>query len=304
MRSKIYPQLRVALLLLALTGGILQARATILTIQVGGTSNSFTPSSATIVLGDTIRWQWAAGTHTTTSLGIPAGAAAWNQPMTVANTTYTYRPTQLGVYNYQCTPHAPGMAGTFTVSAPTPVKMSNMTGRLDAQGRAALAWTTYAEEQNKGFEVQRSADGFSFAQVGQLPSQAPGGNSTEKQDYQFTDPAPVAERAFYRLRQVDLDGKGSYSNVVFLAVKGENDLQLHLHPNPVKDKLNIHIAGKIGKNASIDLIDINGKVLQTKIPDPDNTQMTVFDMSKMQPGAYLVQYKDDNQDITKKVTKE
>ncbi len=304
MRSKIYPQLRAALLLLALTGGMLQARATILTIQVGGASNSFTPSSATIVLGDTVRWQWAANTHTTTSLSIPAGAAAWNQPMTAANTTYTYRPTQLGVYNYQCNPHAPGMAGTFTVSAPTPVKMGNMTGRLDAQGRAALAWTTYAEEQNKGFEVQRSADGFSFAQVGQLPSQAPGGNSTEKHDYQFTDPAPVAERAFYRLRQVDLDGKGSYSNVVFLAVKGENDLQLHLHPNPVKDKLNIHIAGKIGKNASIDLIDINGKVLQTKIPDPDNAQMTVFDMSKMQPGAYLVQYKDDNQDITKKVTKE
>ena len=201
-------------------------------------------------------------------------------------------------------PHAPGMVGTFTVSAPTPVKMSNMTGRLDAQGRATLAWTTYAEEQNKGFEVQRSADGFSFSQVGQIPSQAPGGNSAEKHDYQFTDPAPVAERAFYRLRQVDLDGKGSYSNVVFLAVKGENDLQLHLHPNPVKDKLNIHIAGKIGKNASIDLIDIHGKVLQTKIPDPDNTQMTVFDMSKMQPGTYLIQYKDDNQDMTKKVTKE
>ncbi|PSK95209.1 T9SS type A sorting domain-containing protein [Taibaiella chishuiensis] len=300
MSSKLYTHLAAALLLLAATG----ARATILTIQVGGSSNSFTPSSATIVLGDTVRWQWAAGTHTTTSLGIPGGATAWNQPMTSSSTTYTYKPSQLGAYNYQCNPHAPGMAGTFTVTAPTPVKMGDLTSKIDAQGRAALAWTTYSEEQNRHFEIQRSADGFAFAQAGQLPSQAPGGNSTQKHDYRFTDPSPIVERAFYRLRQVDLDGKGSYSNVVFLALKGENDLQLHLHPNPVKDKLNIHIAGRIGKNAVIELVDINGKTIQTKVPDPDNTVMTVFDMSKMQPGQYLVQYKDDNQDITKKVTKE
>lgn len=304
MKPSLYTQLPALCLLLVLLGLSKPGHATIVVINVGGASNTFAPSSTTITLGDTIRFQWQGGTHTTTSLGIPGGATAWNQPMTAASTTYTYKPAVQGVYNYQCNPHAPGMAGTFTVSAPTPVKMGNVAGKIDEQGRAALSWTTYTEENNKYFEVQRSADGFGFTRVDQVPSQAPKGNSTTALNYSYTDAAPISERAFYRLMQVDIDGKSAYSNVVFLAIKGENDLQLHLHPNPVKDKLNIHIAGKIGKNATITLIDISGKVLQTKVPDQDNTRMTLFDMGKMQAGQYLIQYKDDNQDITKKVTKE
>ena len=304
MKKTFHAILSPLFLLLVLFGYNDKSNATIVTVTVGGASNSFFPSSTTITLGDTIRWQWGGGSHTTTSLGIPGGATAWNQAMNSGATTFSYKPTQLGVYNYQCNPHAPGMAGTFTVSAPTPVKMSNVTGKIDANGRAALSWTTYTEENNKHFEVQKSNDGFSFSRIDLVPSKAPKGNSTAAINYTYTDGAAIKERAFYRLFQMDIDGKGGYSNVVFLAVKGENDLQVHLHPNPVKDKLNIHIAGKIGKNATIDLIDITGKILQTKVPDQDNTMMTVFDMSKMQPGSYLIQYKDDNQDITKKVTKE
>jgi plastocyanin len=304
MKPTFHTQISRLFLLLVLLGSGRSVNATIVNITVGGASNTFSPSSTTITLGDTIRWQWAGGSHTTTSLGIPASAAAWNQPMNSASTTFSYKPTQLGVYNYQCNPHAPAMAGTFTVSAPTPVKMGNVAGKIDANGKAVLSWTTYTEENNRHFEVQKSGDGFSFSKIDIVASQAPKGNSTAALKYTYTDNTPVKERAFYRLYQQDIDGKGGYSNVVFLAVKGENDLQIHLHPNPVKDKLNIHIAGKIGKNATIDLIDITGKVLQTKVPDQDNTMMTVFDLSKMQAGSYLIQYKDDNQDITKKVTKE
>lgn len=296
------PFLKLFLLLLLL-GFSRQSQATIVTILVGGASNSFSPSSTTLVLGDTVRWQWVGGFHTTTSLAIPGGATAWNQTLSSAG-SFSYKPTQLGTYNYQCNPHAPGMAGTFTVSAPTPVKMSNVSGKIDEQGRAILSWTTYTEENNKHFEVQKSSDGFSFSRIDNVPSKAPQGNSTTTINYSYTDVAAIKERAFYRLYQTDIDGKGGYSNVVFLAVKGENDLQVHAHPNPVKEKLSIHIAGKISKNATIDLLDINGKVLQTKIPDQDNTMMTVFDMSKMQAGTYFIQYKDANQDITKKVTKE
>ncbi len=204
MRSRLF-------LLLILSGFVLQGHATIVIITVGGAGNTFSPSSTTITLGDTIRWQWGGGTHTTTSLGIPGGAASWNQPMTSASTTFSYKPTVLGVYNYQCNPHAPAMAGTFTVSAPTPVKMSNMAGKIDAAGKAVLSWTTYTEENNKHFEIQKSSDGFSFSRIDLVPSKAPGGNSTAAISYTYTDPAAIRERAFYRLYQVDIDGKSGYS---------------------------------------------------------------------------------------------
>jgi plastocyanin len=86
-------------------------------------SFSFTPSSLPAVnLGDTIRWVWINGSHTTTSTvaTIPPGAAAWNSPITSAVPSFEYVPAVTGTYNYWCIPHqAMGMTGSFVVfSAP------------------------------------------------------------------------------------------------------------------------------------------------------------------------------------------
>jgi plastocyanin len=80
---------------------------------------SFSPSNINNVqIGDTIRWVWVSGVHTTTSSSIPAGAASWDSPITSTVTSYEYRVTAAGSYSYVCTPHAGmGMTGTFTVVA-------------------------------------------------------------------------------------------------------------------------------------------------------------------------------------------
>ncbi len=80
---------------------------------------TFSPATFTINIGDTIQWVYAAGTHTTTSLTIPTGAAAWDHPVNSSSTTFTYVPTKAGIYNYKCTFHfAMGMKGDFTVVCP------------------------------------------------------------------------------------------------------------------------------------------------------------------------------------------
>jgi plastocyanin len=95
-----------------------KAGATTLNINVQ--DFSFTPSDATIQLGDTIKFTWVNGSHTTTSTTIPAGAAAWDNPMNAANTTFIYVPAVAGVYSYKCTPHAAmGHVGKFTVTGTT-----------------------------------------------------------------------------------------------------------------------------------------------------------------------------------------
>ncbi len=76
----------------------------------------FTPASFSINLGDTIRWTWVGGSHTTTSLTIPSGSSAWDHSITSSSTTFVYVPSKTGTYNYKCTPHfAMGMTGSFTV---------------------------------------------------------------------------------------------------------------------------------------------------------------------------------------------
>lgn len=94
------------------------------TILVG--NNFFNPSTLNGVdAGDTIRWEWQAGNHTTTSTTIPAGAASWDEPINSSNQVYEYVPVVGGTYNYKCTPHAAmGMVGSFVVTAAAPLTVN------------------------------------------------------------------------------------------------------------------------------------------------------------------------------------
>lgn len=75
----------------------------------------FTPDTMTIEPGDTITWQWINGIHTTTSNGIPSGAAPWNALLDSMHTSFTYIASVPGTYHYISVPDLPAMTGTFTI---------------------------------------------------------------------------------------------------------------------------------------------------------------------------------------------
>ncbi len=110
---------KTVLLLIGLTF-ISLANATVHTVTVN--NFTFSPLSFTAIIGDTVQWIWGAGTHTTTSTTIPGGAAAWNSNINTSNTTFQYKVTVIGTYNYQCNFHVSmGMVGSFTVSSTSAV---------------------------------------------------------------------------------------------------------------------------------------------------------------------------------------
>ena len=80
---------------------------------------SFSPSSLpSVFVGDTLRWVWINGSHTTTYTIIPPSAPTWDNPINVSNQFFEYVPSIVGIYNYKCTPHAGmGMVGSFIVSS-------------------------------------------------------------------------------------------------------------------------------------------------------------------------------------------
>jgi plastocyanin len=101
-----------------------QANAVKHTVLVG--NYYFNPSNLPSVnLGDTIRWEWVAGSHTTTSTSIPSGASTWDEPITFSNQVYEYKTTVAGTYNYVCLPHAGmGQVGSFTVQGAAPLAVT------------------------------------------------------------------------------------------------------------------------------------------------------------------------------------
>lgn len=91
--------------------------ATIRTVTVQ--NYTFTPTPLNAFVGDTVKWQWIIGTHTTTSGTIPPGAALWNASIDAINTSFMYKITTAGTYNYACSFHGTlfGMTGVINATA-------------------------------------------------------------------------------------------------------------------------------------------------------------------------------------------
>ena len=115
----------------------------------------FNPSSVTVSVGDTVRWQWSAGSHTTTSGVIPAGSASWDELITSSNSTYEYHVTVAGNYNYVCTPHAGmGMVASFTAVAITPTLAVSPVNQVVP---ASSGITTFAVTSNSNWTTSSNA---------------------------------------------------------------------------------------------------------------------------------------------------
>lgn len=115
---------------------------------------SFNPANLNVQVGDTIRWAWVNGSHTTTSTTIPGSAAAWDEPINSSNTFYEYRVTVAGVYNYLCTPHSSSMTATFTATAPTPTLSVSPSNRNVS---ASAGSTNFTVTSNSNWTVVSNA---------------------------------------------------------------------------------------------------------------------------------------------------
>src|SRR4030095_1427559 len=104
------------------------SNAAIVNVYVYNTEFSINPQggpviAATITQGDSIRWVWLQGGHTTTA--VAGSTEQWNQPLNSSNTEYTRQFNNVGVFWYYCIPHgtdngdgtASGMSSTITVLA-------------------------------------------------------------------------------------------------------------------------------------------------------------------------------------------
>ena len=117
-----------------------------------------------------------------------------------------------------------------------PVRLTRFNSRLLNDNSVSLDWTSVTELNSNKYVVERSSDGRNFEAVGTLNS---AGNSARAINYQFTDKLSVPGAYFYRLNQVDIDGKNEYSKVVYVN-SGKNSGRINsVFPNPFRQDIQI-----------------------------------------------------------------
>ncbi|MEO8762847.1 MAG: ELWxxDGT repeat protein [Ginsengibacter sp.] len=161
----------------------------------------------------------------------------------------------------------------------------------EVQGKQNLLhWTTATEQNNKGFEVQRSIDGNNFTRIGFTNTKTINGTGNTNLNYDFIDAGYSSPINYYRLKQIDKDDKFSYSNIVVL----KNNTMvvpglISLYPNPVKDLLNIKIASPGASKIILVITDINGQSLIKKVSNSGGSESIIqVDVSVLSAGTYYL----------------
>ena len=120
-----------------------------------------------------------------------------------------------------------------------PVQLLNFKA-IQQEDKVKLDWATTSENNSNHFTVERSADGTTGWQP--VSSVAGAGNSNTIRYYQAIDPSPLPVN-FYRLRQTDMTGFSTFSNIVTVRINKEKT-DLLIYPNPVHDEMTVMFTGK------------------------------------------------------------
>lgn len=118
-------------------------------------------------------------------------------------------------------------------SIATPVTWLSFTGEA-AGSSNNLSWKTATESNNARFEIERSGDNAVFVKIGEV---APADNAINGAAYSFTDRSPLSAKTYYRIKQVDKDGRFEFSKTV--TIDGGRTTLLSVYPNPVRDVLTV-----------------------------------------------------------------
>lgn len=116
------------------------------------------------------------------------------------------------------------------LSSALPVTLVYFKARLDEHGQAILEWQTATEINNDYFQLEKSSDGKYFETVGIIAGY---GDSKELINYEYVDNHPYSGLSYYRLKQVDFDGKFEYLPMVALTNQQKTEFSATPYPSPV-----------------------------------------------------------------------
>jgi hypothetical protein len=166
-------------------------------------------------------------------------------------------------------------------------------------GSHTVSWQTLNETNNAGFEVQRSMNGNNFSSILFVASKAVNGSSASSINYSANDVKPLQGTNYYRLKQIDKDGKINYSSIVSLKnITSDAWAVIAVYPNPVKDKLTVQLNTKDVNEVEIAVFNSLGKqVIKTNYSIVAGQTQTITDVASLPVGFYTLRITNNRNDI-------
>lgn len=170
--------------------------------------------------------------------------------------------------------------------APAPVSLVSFTGKY-SNGSSTLEWTTSQEINNKEFELLRSTDGLKFDRIATI---AGAGNSAIAKNYKYMDAISGSGYVYYRLRQIDFDGKSTMSNIVRLNMGKDETAKMELYPNPFSKAFTVSFTADRTAKATMQLVNMRGQVVYNTFINVNkgSNAIQMNDIPNLPAGIYQV----------------
>lgn len=179
-----------------------------------------------------------------------------------------------------------GFSQFFLVAANTTLPVHLITfNPIAINNGASLSWNTGNEFSNKGFNVERSLDGVNFTKIDFVTGKNQTANGGDYSYSYFDKNVEQGITYFYRLQQIDLNGKSTWSAVRSIKLNGDGN-SIVVYPNPTKAAAHV----VTGKNmvASVSLTTASGELVW-RLPNQTLTSAG-FDvpMQRLPAGVYML----------------
>jgi Secretion system C-terminal sorting domain len=250
-----------------------------ITIEAGGTTLSYTATLAhfRLVLSGSVVGTNGGATGTVTTGAVDPRIQRTG--LTAANMSNTF------------------YVGTTNLSTPLPITLSEFNASLSKEG-VDLSWTTLSEENADFFEVEKSINGYDFNKIGKIVAH---GNSISRNDYYFLDQNANFSRAYYRLKNVDVGGVFTHSNIISVEKQGFSNSGILVYPNPVVEGrlVNVMVGDGSPMEGIISLNDLSGKSISSEYRTNIQGEYQISD--RIQNGFYLLKIQTKNARQTTKL---
>jgi PKD repeat protein len=259
-----------------------------------------------ISLGSTVAANWYDFANTANATAFPINQAYFNAnkatySLCSYNVSFLAGNASVGFrlrFKSDNTAVAAGVAiDDFELNGPTttplPVELVSFTGEAKNNGNL-LRWITLSETNNDRFEVERAEGGANFTKVGEVAGR---GNANVAFTYEFIDPVGVGRNYYYRLRQVDFDGKQSLSNTIL--IRRNNPTAINIFPTTFQDDTTVTLP--MSGNIQVELYDMSGKrAAFFESSTASNTHRITWDVPN---GSYLVRIRYGDEVVVKRILK-
>lgn len=180
----------------------------------------------------------------------------------------------------------------FNTAESLPVTLTSFTATA-AKSTVLLNWQTATETNNSYFSIERGGNSSNFTAIGKVDGK---GNFNQLQQYAYSDVQPLKGDNFYRLKQLDKDGRYSYSKTVHIFFGTEPNL--HAYPNPAKNTIKV---SSLSAGATLAVTGMTGKAMG--LYTATGAEYTI-NIQNLPAGIYFIHVQQGGKTTTLKVVKE